>query len=129
MRVLERENTHLFFGIMGVLAILMAMSTNSYAAVKPITCSTNFGERSFTIEHNTIAFHSEDKSGRSISSIMESATQKSQQGFKKTTYKNGFKHMIHIENENKFDQNEDFLAVTSPKGHKMTYPITCSRME
>jgi len=104
------------------------LTASAFAAVKPITCKTNFGERSFTIDQSTIAFHSEDSIGRSISSVMESATQKSQRGFKKTTYKNGFKNMIHIENENKFDQNEDFLAVTSPKGHKMTYPIICSRI-
>jgi hypothetical protein len=110
------------------LFLLALFTTSAIASIKPITCKTNFGEKSFTIERTTIAFHSEDKVGRSISSVMESATQKSQKGFKKTTYKNGFKHMIHIDNENKFNQNEDFLVVTSPKGHKMTYPIICSRI-
>ena len=107
----------------------LVISATVFASVKPITCKTNFGERSFTIEKSTIAFHGEDKVGRSISSILESVTKKSHKGFRKTTYKNGFKHLIHINNESNFNQNEDFLAVTSPKGHKMTYPLKCSRME
>lgn len=108
---------------------VMTFSLSSLAAIKPISCATNFGEKSFTIEKATIAFHGEDKSGRSISSVLDSVTKKSHKGFNKTTYKNGFKHLIHIENESKFDDSEDFLAITSPKGHKMTYPITCSRVE
>jgi len=109
------------------LLLSALMTTGAFASAQPITCKTNFGERSFTIERGTIAFHAEDNAGRSISSVLESVTKKSHKGFKKTTYKNGFKHLIHIDNENQFDQNEDFLAVTSPKGHKMTYPLICSR--
>lgn len=108
---------------------VMTFSLSSLAAIKPISCATNFGEKSFTIEKATIAFHGEDRTGRSISSVLDSVTKKTHKGFSKTTYKDGFKHHIHIENENLFDDKEDFLAVTSPKGHKMTYPITCSRIE
>ena len=103
--------------------------SNSYSAIKAISCETNFGERSFTIEGSNIAFHKEKKDGRSISSILETKTQVSFKGFKKTVYKDGHKHLINIKNINQFDSNNDFLAVTSPKGHKMTYPLNCSHRE
>jgi hypothetical protein len=121
---------------MGALAILImttVMIPMAKASIKPsvkaIECQTNFGEKSFTIQKNSIAFHTEQKDGRSISSVLDSVTKKTHLGFKKTIYRDGFKHFISIKNERNFDSNEDFLAVTSPKGHKMTYPLNCSLVE
>lgn len=100
-----------------------------FAAIKPISCKTNFGERTFTIQDNTVAFHKEQKNGRSISSIIDSKTRKSFKGFKKTLYRDGYKHLISIKDQKNFDSNNDFLAITSPKGHKMTFPINCSLLD
>lgn len=109
------------------LLIFLSLFTTQLAmgGVKPISCQTNFGEKSFTIEGSTVAFHKEQKNGRSISSVLESRTQASLQGFRKTIYKDGHKHVINIENRNSFNSDNDFLAITSPKGHKMTFPINC----
>jgi hypothetical protein len=95
------------------------------ASIKPITCKTNFGEKSFTIQGKTVAFHKEKKEGRSISSVLSSRTKRSHRGFKKTLYRDGFKHLISIQNQAKFNSDNDFLAVTSPNGHKMTFPLIC----
>ena len=127
------ESLQLFLGVLAILMMTTVMIPMAKASVKPlikgIECQTNFGEKSFTIQKNSIAFHTEQNDGRSISSVLDSVTKKTHLGFKKTIYRNGFKHFISIKNERNFDSNEDFLAITSPKGHKMTYPLNCSLVE
>jgi hypothetical protein len=123
------ESLQLFFGALAVLIMTTVMIPMAKASVQPIECRTNFGEKSFTIQKNTIAFHTEQNDGRSISSVLGSVTKKTHYGFKKTIYRNGFKHFISVKNENEFNSDEDFLAITSPKGHKMTYPLNCSLVE
>lgn len=112
--------------IYGILFLALTQFQVSHAGIKPISCETNFGEKTFTIEGNTIAFHKEQHDGRSISSILSTKTRNSHKGFRKTVYKDGYKHLINIADKNNFNSNNDFLAVTSPKGHKMTFPINCS---
>jgi hypothetical protein len=112
-----------------ILSLVALMANSTFASLKPISCETNFGERSFTIEGSNIAFHQEKKDGRSISSVLSTRTQNSHEGFKKTLYKDGYKHLINIENKKSFNSSNDFLAITSPKGHKMTFPINCNFME
>lgn len=111
----------LFFASIFALPVL--------AAFKPITCKTNFGEKSFTIQGNGVAFHQNKGDGRSISSVLASTTQKSHSGFKKTLYNDGSKHLISIKDLKHFDSKDDFLAITSPRGHKMTFPLNCSLVE
>ena len=108
------------------LFICFGMALPALAANKPITCKTNFGEKSFTIQDNSVAFHRERSDGRSISSVLSARTRAAQAGFKKTLYRDGYKHLISIHNTESFNSDDDFLAVTSPKGHKMTFPINCS---
>lgn len=110
------------------LALGAFFSTASFGAIKPLSCETNFGEKSFTIQGQTVAFHNQTD-GRSISSVLPSKTQASLNGYKKTVYKDGYKHFIYIENLKKLNPNNDFLAITSPKGHKMTFPINCSQLD
>lgn len=114
-------------GLVGL--IILIHSFNSHAASRGITCSTAYGEKSFTIDDNRISFHKEDEQGvsRSISSVdAESVrTHKKHLGFTKTLYINGNKHRINIQNSNEFSEVNDYLSITSPKGHEMTYPLTC----
>ncbi len=110
--------------------MIMIHAMSSYAASdRAITCSTAFGEKSFTIENDRIAFHREDEQGlfRSISSVSGDSvrTQKKHHGFTKTIYIDGNKHRINIQNVNQFSDVNDYLSITSPKGHEMTYPLTC----
>jgi hypothetical protein len=116
-------------GIITSLMILTGFISGVQASVKPISCETNFGEKSFTIEGSTVAFHKEQQDGRSISSVLSTKTRKSHTGFRKTVYKNGYKHLINISDKRNFNSENDFLAITSPKGHKMTFPINCSQRE
>lgn len=129
MRLLERDTLQLFLGSIVTLVAVAFFQGNAHAAIKKIDCQTAFGEKTFTIQESTIAFHKEQESGRSISSILEAQTQRTHKGFKKVLYVNGNKHLINIQNVEKFDNSEDYLAVTSPRGHKMTYPLSCSSAE
>ncbi len=107
------------------ISLSLLLTGSAFAGQKSISCETNFKEKSFTIEEHTIAFH-KSTSGRSISSVQNSKTLMSQNGFTKTLYIDGNKHVIRINDINHFDSSNDFLAISSPKGHKMTYPINCS---
>lgn len=113
-----------FFGLM-----LLIHSFNSFAGPSAIECKTSFEEKSFTIYENHVSFQKQDESGvyRSISSTSSHAvrTQKKYMGFTKTLYINGYKHRISIENTNEFSDVNDYLSITSPKGHEMTYPLNC----
>jgi hypothetical protein len=116
--------------ILGFLGLILMIHTMSVEAKSPsIECSTAFGEKSFTIEDNRISFHKEDDAGvsRSISSVnIESVrTQKKNLGFTKTIYIDGNKHRISIKDTNEFSDVNDYLSITSPKGHEMTYPLSC----
>lgn len=114
-------------GFLGLILMIHAM--NSHAATTAITCETAFGEKSFTIDDDRISFNKEDEAGisRSISSVNGDSvrTQKKHLGFSKTLYINGNKHRINIHNTNEFSDVNDYLSITSPKGHEMTYPLNC----
>lgn len=114
-------------GFLGLL--LMIHSFSSQAATGGIECKTAFGEKSFIIEDGRISFSKEDESGagRAISSISGESvrTQTKHLGFVKTLYIDGNKHKISVQNTKDFSDANDYLSITSPKGHEMTYPLTC----
>jgi hypothetical protein len=115
-------------GFLGLILIIHAFNSQA-ATTTAITCSTAFGATSFTIEEHRISFQKEDEAAgsRSISSISGDSvrTHKKNLGFTKTLYIDGNKHQINIKNKQEFSELEDYLSITSPKGHKMTYPLNC----
>lgn len=122
MKILNRDSLHLLLSSCALLLFLGFQ--NSYA--QDVHCKTAFGEKSFTISDSSVAFHSKAK-GRKISSILEATTKVSHLGFRKVLYINGSKHLIHIENKRDFNDTNDYMSVVNQKGHKMTYPLTCSK--
>ncbi len=113
--------------ILGFLGLILAIHSFDVKASTPkISCQTAFGEKNFTIDDSSVSFNQEDDQGvrRSISSLNQSSvrTLKKHHGFMKTLYLNGNKHQINIENVDSFSETNDYLAITSPKGHRITYP-------
>lgn len=116
--------------VLGFLGLMLTIhSFHASAAAPSIKCETAFGEKSFTIEDNRVSFHKEDEAGvsRSISSVQGESvrTHVKHHGFTKTLYIDGNKHRINVKNVNSFSDVDDYLSITSPKGHEMTYPLTC----
>ena len=116
--------------ILGFLGLmLMIHSMSSQASTGEISCSTAFGEKTFSISDSGISFHKEDESGasRSISSVNGESvrTHKKHLGFTKTLYIDGNKYRINVQNTKEFSDVNDYLSITSPKGHEMTYPLNC----
>lgn len=113
-------------GFLGLIAFLHFFSSQAHASIK---CETAFGEKSFIIDDQQISFHKDDEKGisRSISSITSESvrTHKRNLGFTKTLYMSGNKHRINIQNTHEFSDVNDYLSITSPKGHEMTYPLSC----
>ncbi len=98
----------------------------SSAAHADIVCSTAYGEKNFTIQSDRVVFHKDEvETGRSISSIEMVRTEKRHLGFDKIVQLKGLKHRIHVENTAAFNEAQDYLVITSPKGHEMTYPLSC----
>jgi hypothetical protein len=125
-----KAKTLSFTTVLGIFGLLILIhSFSSQAATGAIVCQTAFGEKSFTIEDEKISFHKEDESGvsRSISSSQGDSvrTHKRSNGFTKTLYLNGNKHRISVQDVNHFSDANDYLSITSPKGHEMTYPLSC----
>lgn len=120
-------STSTVLGFLGLITFLHVFS--SFAHASTIKCETAFGEKSFTIDDQQISFSKEDELGvsRSISSIATESvrTHKKNLGFTKSLYIGGNKHRINIQNTNEFSDVNDYLSITSPKGHEMTYPLTC----
>lgn len=116
--------------ILGFLGLILTVHIlSAQASTGEIVCSTAFGEKSFTIHEESISFHKKDHLGasRSISSIPREAvrTHKKHLGFTKTLYVDGNKYQISIQNSKEFSEVEDYLSITGPKGHEMTYPLNC----
>ena len=113
---------------LGLIIVIHSMSAYAYAG-EEIVCSTAFGEKTFSINKNKIAFHKEDEQGvsRAISSLDGHAvrTQTKSSGFVKSLYLNGNQYRISIKDVSTFSDVNDYLSITSPKGHVMTYPLTC----
>ncbi len=118
----------MLFGFLGLM-----LTIHAFSALASIECKTAFGEKSFTIDQQTIAFHKEDDAGisRAISSVSVDSvrTHKKLNGFTKTMYIEGNKHRINVEDVNNFNDVNDYLCITSPKGHEMTYPLTCRSIQ
>lgn len=125
-----RTKTLSLTSILGFCGVIIMIHTmNAHSSTGTIRCTTAFGEKSFTIEDQRISFHKEDEAGinRSISSVERESvhTHRKQFGFTKTLYIGGNKHRINIQNTNAFSDVNDYLSITSPKGHEMTYPLSC----
>jgi len=112
-------------GLLGLLFFNLVMKAHA----STIECITAFGEKKFLIEDSHISFNKEDEKGiyRSISSIKSESvrTHKKHLGFTKTLYVDGNRYKIHIQNIQNFSDLNDYLSITSPRGHEMTYPVNC----
>lgn len=131
----HKSSFQFFVGTLFILIGMMFASESAYSAIHPVAikCQTAFGESSFTMDQSKVAFHGDHQLERSrkissVQGIKKVRTHKTLKGFDKVLYKDGNKHKIHIEDAKNFDETNDYMTVVSPKGHKMTYPISCEKV-
>lgn len=113
-------------GSLFVLVMVAFLGQQARADEGKIICETAYGEKHLIIGHDEVAF-SRGAPARSISSVSAVRTEKRFHGFKKIMNLEGNKHTIFIKDVENFSEVEDSLSVTSPKGHEMTYPLTCHK--
>lgn len=126
-KTINVQTIQLFIGLACLLLVIGFFGDRAHASVKKfnsIHCQTAFGEKVFSLQENTVAFFN-NQSGRSLSSINNAISQSTFSGLKRTLYIDGNKHFINLKDINNFDDSEDFLTITSSKGHKITYPLNC----
>lgn len=113
---------------MKTITFMLFATAFSFNAMAAINCETAFGEKTFLIEEERVVFSKDThEQGRSISSVDQVRTERRHKGFDKVLYKDGLKHRIHIDNAGTFSEVEDYMVITSPKGHEMTYPLSCRK--
>ena len=117
-----------FFAFAALVAVVFV--GQAQASVQgTVVCKTAYGEKEIMIDNDHVAFNREDDSGvkREISSVnsVKVHTHKKHKGFTKTLYIDGMKHKVHVQDAGNFSEVQDYLSITSPKGHEMTYPLTC----
>ena len=105
----QRESYQLFLSALAVLVFTSIMGTAQAA----VSCETNFGEKAFVIERNTVAFIQTKGTGRSLSSVLGAVTQATHKGFKKTIYKDGYKHLILLRENFSEDHKKDICKSLS----------------
>lgn len=109
--------------------LIFLMGNNAYAGLdlkKGIICQTMNGDKTFSILENKVSFDMDlSDGGRKISSESEVHSIRRGKGVTKITQRNGVKYKIHIADLNNPTAVDDFLSMTSPKGHEITYPLIC----
>jgi len=114
-------------GALGIILLLQSLSAK--ASEGKISCQTSYGEKHLLIDDYHVSFQKEEQKGqfRTLSSIGQDQmrTQLQGTGFSKVLFIDGNKYRIFIKNKSQFNDTEDYLTITSPKGHEMTYPLNC----
>lgn len=139
-RLLNFKITTKSLGVL--LLVVFFIQVNANAAIK---CSTMNGEKTFEVHKSHVAFEhvksdffnttldrkrylsSSNNSKNTIKVSARNRVRPSNQIQKKLTFE-GKVHLIHIENKNSFDSIDDYISITSDKGHKITYPLECSQI-
>lgn len=113
-----------------LLALSLALTASiGFAKDARIICHTPNKEKSFVINKYDVAFFKADEtrpSGfRTLASLSFKGHAEMDQGFNKTLYKDGLRHRISINDTSNFNEVDDYISITSRKGHVMSYPLNC----
>ena len=112
-----------------IINIILIFSTCLAAKNKsPITCESSRMSKTILIKQNSITFynHTDYNDGRAIASIERIRTKRTGKGFSKYTEFEGKRYIIHIQNEKQLNEIDDYIVIKNKKGHKITYPLSCS---
>ena len=110
-----------------ILMLAFSYFLDQSAQASEIVCKTAFEEKTIHISEDKMAFSNEAQldASRTISSIDHVRTEKKHKGFIKILNLNGQKYRLRIKDTEAFSELEDSLKITTPKGHEITYPLSC----
>lgn len=113
----------------GPVLIFIAFGSRVFASEKPIVCNTHRGAKVFEIVGNRVSINldSEAASQRFPASNFQNARHKvNAKGLTKIVFFEGQKHTVHIEDLNNLSALDDYVVISSKKGHQITYPLNCA---
>ncbi len=120
-----------------ILATLF-LSVSSFASLPNIECTTTRMTGKKVIISQSKVTYVEEYMGnegpkREIASLETSITNVrtmySASGITKMLSFEGHQHTIHIENVASPSDMDDYLSIKSPRGHEITYPLTCKTIK
>lgn len=99
------------------------------AQAQHFTCRTPRENKVFKVGPDTVTFIDTQglSSSRELASMQKVQTQKSGNGFTKTLWLNGQKHIIHIADQSAPSEVDDYIILRSRQGHEVIYPLNCSK--
>lgn len=114
--------------IVATLGLSMNFAESSVRGVN-LPCKTTNGEKEFIVMDDQIVFQrknmpdSFDRTRNLSSSRVR--TRFRVNGFDKFKTEGGQQYKVHIEDVNNLNPIDDYITITSPSNHKITYPIEC----
>ena len=121
---MERINRYFLITMIFVLIGYLVNAAQAFAADDRIVCSSERLNKEIVIDGTQVTFNSEWNEGRAIASVR---TRFVGQGFTKVLNLDGHKYKIHVEDVGRFSEVDDYIAIRSPQGHEITYPLSCHR--
>ena len=112
----------------GPILLFIVFGSKVFASHKPIVCHTHRGAKIFQIVGNQVSvdIKSDWDAPRRPASIFQNARNKlNAKGLTKIVFFEGHKHTLHIENVDKLNEVDDYVTISSKKGHEITYPLNC----
>jgi hypothetical protein len=133
MKTHNKKHSFLNMALCAVIA-LGPMMNDLQASQGKIICHTQRFQKVFSLNNGVVTFYSpgefetekelENRNSRVMASV-PSHSKNPTGGFFKTVQYENHRHKISITNLNQFSDMDDVISIRSPKGHEVTYPLTC----
>jgi hypothetical protein len=109
--------------------ILIQIASAGDVGNPKLECQTNYKEHKFIMDESNLAYQQNNLLGdRNISSTPRVKSLTIRSGYKKIMYLNDQKYKIVVKNYHETSPVNDYLKITSAKGHTMTYPLECRKI-
>lgn len=113
----------------GPLLLFIVFGQRAFASEGHIQCKTHRGAKVFEILGNSVSINlRNDLDGDRFpaSTSFQNARHKiNTKGLTKIVFFEGQKHTVHIENLDNLSSLDDYVVISSNKGHQITYPLNC----
>lgn len=107
---------------------LLALTLWGFSAMASIKCQTPNQHKIIELKANKVVIlKGDDLERRELASFEFVKTKSKGNGFTKYMNFENQKHIIHVEDQQKFSDVNDYLIIKDNAGHEMTYPLSCEQ--